>query len=65
MTTQQYPEGHPERAVFCSRTLNLRAIQAIGRELLLRELRHSMTGSLVPTLLSSRECLQAMTWTTH
>lgn len=28
--SSQYPNGHPERAIFCSRTLNLRAIQAIG-----------------------------------
>lgn len=28
--SSQYPEGHPDRAIFCSRTLNLRAIQAIG-----------------------------------
>jgi hypothetical protein len=27
------PEGRPERAVFCSRTLNFRAIQAIGYDL--------------------------------
>lgn len=26
-----YPDGNPLRAVFCSRTLNLRSIQAIGR----------------------------------
>jgi hypothetical protein len=30
IASSQYPEGHPERAIFCSRTLNLRAIQAIG-----------------------------------
>ncbi len=35
--SSQYPEGNPERAVFCSRTLNLRAIQAIGERLLFRQ----------------------------
>jgi hypothetical protein len=25
-----YPAGQPQRAIFCSRTLNLRSIQAIG-----------------------------------
>ena len=28
-----YPEPRPERAVFCSRTLNLRAIATIGYDL--------------------------------
>lgn len=28
-----YPDGNPLRAVFCSRTLNLRSIQAIGIQL--------------------------------
>lgn len=28
-----YPDGHPERAIFCSRTLNVRAIQAIGYDM--------------------------------
>lgn len=28
---QSYPEGLPHRAIFCSRTLNLRSIQAIGK----------------------------------
>ena len=28
--TGQYPKGEARRAIFCSRTLNLRSIQAIG-----------------------------------
>lgn len=27
---RQYPHGLPHRAIFCNRTLNMRAIQAIG-----------------------------------
>lgn len=30
---QSYPEGLPHRAIFCSRTLNLRSIQAIGYDM--------------------------------
>ena len=28
--SRQYPHGLPHRAIFCNRTLNMRAIQAIG-----------------------------------
>lgn len=28
----QYPKGQQQRAIFCSRTLNLRSIQAIGND---------------------------------
>lgn len=30
VTPSPYPDGEPQRAVYCSRTLNMRAIQAIG-----------------------------------
>lgn len=33
IASSQYPEGLSERAIFCSRTLNLRAIQALGYDM--------------------------------
>ena len=27
---ESFPEGNPQRAIYCSRTLNLRSIKAIG-----------------------------------
>ena len=30
VTPSPYPDGEPQRAIYCSRTLNMRAIQAIG-----------------------------------
>mmetsp|Transcript_7840 Transcript_7840/g.23125 ORF Transcript_7840/g.23125 Transcript_7840/m.23125 type:complete len:458 (+) Transcript_7840:208-1581(+) len=33
IASSQYPEGLPERAIFCSRTLNLRAIKALGYDM--------------------------------
>ena len=29
---ENFPEGNPQRAIYCSRTLNLRSIKAIGEE---------------------------------
>jgi HAD superfamily 5'-nucleotidase-like hydrolase len=33
VTPSPYPNGEPQRAVYCSRTLNMRAIQAIGYDM--------------------------------
>jgi HAD superfamily 5'-nucleotidase-like hydrolase len=33
VTPSPYPRGEPQRAVYCSRTLNMRAIQAIGYDM--------------------------------
>ena len=30
---ESFPEGNPQRAIYCSRTLNLRSIKAIGMHL--------------------------------